>query len=467
MNSARSLDDRYIEFSQRTDSVFAQYPAIEPLRYFIFRQLAIRQRGCSWVDHARHWAGPFRPRRRRRTNPDPCDVLIWVESTRDVIVDALVPVHEALLRRGVRALLVSSNGPPELPSPHIFTSATRALSPRWARNAWDALCDTEPALQDGNLWRPFAYACARLQGVFNELDRILGIARPRVVLAASTQLPGGAALMVSARKQDRYSILQQHGILQPFYAPLLADEMLTWGPSSTELLASLGVSRDSLFSLGSPRHDKLGMTENGAARSRLLAATDLPDRPTLVFFSNGNDLLRNGDAPRQCAEWLEGAAARHAGRLNVLVRPHPNEDGSLYRDRRHLRISAQTLPLAMVLAGCDAVASLCSTVLYDALLFGKPVWQFQADAWPDLAHNWKADLASRIASAQDLDDAIGRLLDGQSSPRRDPQKIDRVFANHGHATSAIADHVIEFLETGHSTPSAGEPAHAPGMSGES
>jgi hypothetical protein len=224
-------------------------------------------------------------------------------------------------------------------------------------------------------WRPFAYAAAKIQGLFDQIDVLFNAIRPRLVLAASTQLPGGAAVIVAARRHHVQQAVLQHGILQPFYVPLVSDVMLTWGASSDDLLASLGTPRESLVAVGSPRHDQLGRFSNGAARKRLPEIAGLPDRPTLVFFSNGNDLLRNGHAPLECAGWLEHMAARHADYLNVIVRLHPNEDGSLYRDCPHLSITRHAPGLTTVLDGCDVVASLCSTVLYDALLYGKPIWR--------------------------------------------------------------------------------------------
>jgi hypothetical protein len=446
MNPAKTLDERYLEFTHATQAIFAEYPQIEPWRYYIFRELGIRQTACSFKDHASHWLQPLRIRRRTATPPAPCDVLIWVESARDVIVDALLPVYHALRARGVSTLLVSSGGPQSLPA-YRFCPHDRSFTPPWAREAWSALCDAVPSGFARSSWRLFAYAAAWIQGFFDQLDALLDAAQPRLVLAASTQLPGGAALIVAARRRRLRQAVLQHGILQPLYVPLLSDVMLTWGASSSDVLASFGTPREALVALGSPRHDRLGRSDNGNARERLLETAGLPGRPTLVFFSNGNDLLRNGYAPLECAAWLENVAARVADRLNVIVRLHPNEDGSLYRDCPHLSITKHAPGLSTVLEGCDVVASLCSTVLYDALLYGKPVWQFHVDSWPDLAHNWKDGLAERLASRQELEDAADRWLRERPPPRVDDRKVERVFANHGRATEAVADYIVRCLES--------------------
>jgi hypothetical protein len=173
----------------------------------------------------------------------------------------------------------------------------------------------------------------------------------------------------------------------------------------------------------------------------------LPRKPTLVFFSNGNDLLRNGDAPVECAEWLETTASHYADQINVVVRLHPNEDGSLYEHCSHLTITKGSPDLMTTLEGCDWVGSLCSTVLYDALIYRKPVLQFYAEGWPELADNWKCGLATRIASQDDLNEIVDARLDRESFGSVDESLIDQVFANHGHATERVADFVQDQLES--------------------
>ena len=96
-------------------------------------------------------------------------------------------------------------------------------------------------------------------------------------------------------------------------------------------------------------------------------------------------------------------ASQFSSKINVVVRLHPNEDGLLYQNCPHVRVTKDAPSLNVTLDGCDWLGSLCSTVLYDALLFNKPVWQFHADGWADLAENWKQGLARRIASADNFE----------------------------------------------------------------
>jgi hypothetical protein len=186
--------------------------------------------------------------------------------------------------------------------------------------------------------------------------------------------------------------------------------------------------------------------QNGRAKEDLLNCLSLKRRPILTFFSNGNDLSRNGFAPVECVRWLEAAAERYCGRINIIVRLHPNEDGSLYRRGSHLVITKESPEFSLLLDGSDCVASLCSTAMLDALLYYKPVWHFHADGWPDLATNWQEGLAQRIASQDQLYAMIEHLLNQAAPENQSNNLADRVFANHGRATQAVADFLLAEID---------------------
>src|SRR5207245_6928059 len=96
----QTLDERYLEFLNRSNPVFAQYPQIESLRYFIFRELVVQQRARSWREITKDWSRPVRRRPRAIKSLDKADVMILVEGLREVIVDALLPVYQELRSRG-------------------------------------------------------------------------------------------------------------------------------------------------------------------------------------------------------------------------------------------------------------------------------------------------------------------------------------------------------------------------------
>jgi hypothetical protein len=458
-----SLEQRYLEFGARSDAVFSRYPQVEPLRYFVFQRLLVQRNADGLKDHVKHWLRPLLRRARTRRAERGADVLMWLESRRMEGVETLVPVYRELVARGVGVELVSFEGPTDLPVPsRRFEFPARARAPSWAQEAWEGLCECEAALRGRALARSFYHACATLQGLYDEVHRVLEASAPKVVLCASTQLVGGAALMAAARLRGIGSLLLQHGMLGWNYLPLPADLTLTWGPSSEEVLVSLGVPRARLLAVGSPRHDFMRPSGNGHARATLLRALGLSaERPTFVFFSQGSDL---GHAAVESARWLEELAAQYANALNVVVRLHPNEDGALYRGCSHLTMMHRAVELSVALDGCDWIGSISSTALYDALLYGKQPWQFCADHWPVDAQNWRQGLALRVSSGHHLSELVRAGLSQGATAGVDETLVRRVFANHGRATRAVADVVVSCLNPSGARPrvTAVEPAHVGG-----
>lgn len=450
-SSSASLDELYLEFLDKTAAVFHQYSQLEALRYFLFRELLIQKRVRTWSDIAKHWFRPIVHPKGPIKKPPKADVVLLIEGLREVVIDALLPVFHELRTQGVDVLLVGAGGARGLPAKtHYFQSPTYVLAPAWAQTAWNVLNECLDLGGSRPLARSFKDHCCNVQGIFEGLERMLDIVDPRIVLVASTQLPTGASLVVESKKRSILSLVMQHGVLQPLYLPMIADRMINWGQSSVQSLSALGVAQSQLIPLGSPRHDRMVSAFESGSQALLCSALDLPKQPTFVFFSNGNDELRNGSAPRECADWLEAMAAQYRNDINVVVRLHPNEDGRLYRDRSYLCVTKNEPNLAITLTGCDWVGSLCSTVLYDALLFHKPVWQFHAEGWPELADNWRQGLALRISSQHDLQQKVQTLLSGWGRPAPDRPTVEQAFANQGHAAQAVAEYIRSCVEANRS-----------------
>lgn len=438
-----SLDSRYLEFRDRTAEIFRQFPPMESLRQLIFKTLVVNGSGAAITGWLGHWGRRWLRSCRQQGSLTRADVLLVIEGRRELGPAMVLPVWEACRRRGLQAQLVALNVPLPLPPPACrFDGVDAGPVPDWWQRAWSALSMALPGLDRADLQRAFAIASASAEGRWRHSGDIIETVRPSVVVIAAGSLSGSAALATRARLDGRRTVQLQHGVPQAFYTPVLEDLMLTWGESSNATLQALGVPSAKLRITGSPRHDTMGPIPD--ARPRLCAALGLPNQPTLVFFSNGNDLVRNGRAPAESVVWLE-AAAKTFPQLNVVARLHPNEDGSLYRSASHVRVTRGDADLHTTLGGADIVASVCSTAMYEALLFHKAVWQFSAPDWPPLEDNWKQGLAERIGSCADLQEKLRQWLPTPASDARWARAAGCVFANHGGAALAAGECIAELL----------------------
>lgn len=439
-----TLDQRYLGFREATAAVFAAVPELEPLRFFVFKELLVKRREVGVAGVVRHW---WRQAGGKRRSPAPsfaaADVLLWIESQRDVLVDPMLALHDPLSDRGIAPVIVSRGGPEALSGRAIpFTVAPSRGVPGWARRGWEGLASAVPELGRHRLRRAFEIEAASVAGVLAGAERLLDGVRPKVVVTASNNSVGGAALVIAARRRGIPTVLLQHGMPQAFYTPVLNHLMLTWGQRSNAILERLGVPAAKLRVTGSPRHDGFLAANTDAARRRLLTSLELADRLTLVYFSNGNDVYRNGEGPAAAARWLEYAAECVPG-VNVVARLHPNEDGSLFAHCRRVVVTKQRVDVATALAGADIVASQCSTALDEALLFSKPVWQLEGDGWPELVSNWRDGLAARVGSAAELVSQLQAAERGTPAGRCDARLVESVFANRGHAAEVAAAAIVE------------------------
>src|SRR5213593_2396353 len=95
--ASRPLDERYLEFHANTAAAFEQYPLLEPLRLLVFRRLLVQRSADGVKDQVKRWVRPFLKRSRTRLADRRADVLIWLETGREVIREALLPVYHELV----------------------------------------------------------------------------------------------------------------------------------------------------------------------------------------------------------------------------------------------------------------------------------------------------------------------------------------------------------------------------------
>lgn len=447
----KSLDERWLEFVQRTAPIVDAHPCLLPLRQQVFKMLIERRVHIGRREKLGYLAKLLVHREVSNIQVEYVDVAFWLDNNREVLVEAILPVWQHVQQLGLNSVVIASPQVAKaLDLPSRGTVRFRAPYRRGEVNKWKNVFHDLRALFPHRLDSPsldtFLLLGRLADSYAEEIKRIFSRIRPKILVLPVDQFMPGSSACVVARELGIPSLVLLHGAVSAYNAPLTADSMAVWGEVSRQQMCHLGVANDKLLVLGSPRHDHPPYLGDSLAKQRLMRALGCDSEMSLTFFSNGNDLLRNTEeAVVGCAEWLAEAAEKLESQLNVLVRLHPNEDGSIYAGLKRLRVFKYECDLGTTLAGSDIVAALCSTALLEGLLYGKPVLQFRDDQWPELADNWQRGLAARVTSATDLVDILRRLLDEREQSRitaNQQAHKGQVFANRGHAAEAIAAYVV-------------------------
>ncbi len=188
-----------------------------------------------------------------------------------------------------------------------------------------------------------------------------------------------SAAIQAARRRGIHTACFQHGALVEQYLPVTVDTYLTWGARANEWFRDRNVSAR-LCDIGSTRADHLS-----TYLGRLVPAEA---RRTVVWFSQppGTDL------PLSYTERVETeflSLLQHP-EWTLWVKPHPSEDPSRWEQAAaassgRLRVRKEGNPY-QVISESAYVGAFYSTVLLEAMLFEKPV--FQLNPYPGEAPDY-------------------------------------------------------------------------------
>lgn len=458
-----SPDERWLAFVRRTAPISDEFPSFAAVRQAFYRQCFERQSRFGWVDRLASVAR-IRRQGRSRIPPGKVDVLFWLDSPREVLTEALLPVIERVRSRGLRYVLICTENALRAATQAgvpvgLFAAPERLRASTQWQHVFDGMRGLLSTPPDSSARALLCDLGRREDSVELEMERILHFLQPRVLVLPVDQVPPGSSICVTACRMGIASLVLLHGAVSAYNVPVNADRMAVWGPMSAGQMMRLGVTRRQLVVTGSPRHDRPPSVNDGAAGRRFRAALSLDEKACFTFFSNGNDPFRNTRVVlEQCARWVAYAAEVLQPLVNIAVRLHPNEDGSLYRDAEGIRVFRMECDLGTTLAGSDVVGALCSTALLEAMLYGTPVLQFYGEGWPDLSDNWRRGIAHRVGSAEELADVLRALATasrGAGLAALQSALLPEVFANRGCAAEATAVLVGEMCAAGGTPAAAG------------
>lgn len=454
--AGKTLDERWLEFARLTAPVVREHPHLAPVRQPFYKLQFEQGYQAGFGERAKDLLRIGMYRDSSRIPEGASDVVFWLHGSREPEIEAVIPLWQRAQAMQLRAVVVVPSQLLDglsLPASNTvaFSAPQRYGKPGKWKRVYDDLVAVLPEMANSSAKQLLAGLGRQEDSYEREIEKIFASLKPKLlVLPVDQFMPGGSACVVARRVGIR-SLVLLHGAVSAYNAPLTADTMAVWGEVSKEQMRGLGVPEENLKILGSPRHDVPAHRDDPTAKQRLQQKFGFDSMRILTFFSNGNDPYRNSrTAIEECARWLMLAADKLKNRYHILVRLHPNEDGSLYAGCQGLRVFKDDCDLGTTLAGSDIVAALCSTVLAEAVLYEKPVLQFYAEGWPDLADNWRRGLALRVQSSDDLTSTLVRLND---EPERvalvtKQQRLrSELFANVGCATEAVARHIYQECAT--------------------
>ena len=437
----KNLDQLYLDYVKSTEELFQKFELLEIIRYSLFKDLIIDRKKMGIRKRMKSFLRPLKSLYNSNSNYKKYDIILCVESDREVITDIVMPIYNHLKKIGSSVGVILDRE--KVGSKENFMILDRKYNyfvPNWSGEAYNTLkvameTKTQP---DHSLFQEY---CKQITDLASSVNYMLDIVQPKVIVTVSRTMPISAAITVLGKKKKIRTIELQHGIPQAFYTPLISDNFISWGQISKNILTELGEDPSKIFNLGSPRHDDL--TSSLKSKNEIFKELNLKKIPTLVFFSNGNDLSRNGNAPIECAYWINDLSRKFYNRMNIIVKLHPNEDGQLYVNNSDITILKNEYSSAELLNICNYSASYCSTVMYESILFEKPVIQFYDSNWPDLADNWKSGLAIRASSIDNLNEIFDKVLKNDLKLSVNNEMINKLFQNVGNSISKVANHIIK------------------------
>ncbi len=156
-------------------------------------------------------------------------------------------------------------------------------------------------------------------------ETVLGRAKPRVLVSAGDNLPGGYPFHVAAKQMGIPSVVIQHGFIgqEWLHYPLRADRICVWGDVERQWYVQRNISPDRVIITGNHRGiTNLPVNERNRIRHQLGCAAD---QRLVVWFTTPH----GGQWLERFFSWLEHPAMKgFGGRL--ILKLHPKESPATY-----------------------------------------------------------------------------------------------------------------------------------------
>jgi glycosyltransferase involved in cell wall biosynthesis len=273
------------------------------------------------------------------------------------------------------------------------------------------------------------------------LRRLYATWQPSCLISTTDFWPFEHAVFAEARRARIPSFVIQHGVVARFWQPFVCDTLILWGEPFRQELLSLGAPAERLAVCGMPAADQLFL-RYGATATR----PSIKQTVNFLILSQTND---QGLMPHLYDKYraLLRDVIPRTSEINWVVKLHPSEDDSFYRDigddvRRLLTILPKSTTLEQAVTSADVACTLYSTAGLEAMMMGCPVVVLDVEPeiskyawWPKCgggvyvptAEALRTFIAQAGESAAFLDDIVARQR----------AFLRNAFANHGKAADAV------------------------------
>jgi hypothetical protein len=270
---------------------------------------------------------------------------------------------------------------------------------------------------------------------------------PSCVISTTDFWPLEHQLCRQASSRKIPSVVVQHGVIDEFWWPFVADLYCMWGDAHADQMRRLGAPSERLRILGMPAVDSLFERANAGKCGQRRNGV----QPVCLLLSQTNGKTYEPEIFRSYQQFLT-EAINLMSNITWKVKLHPLEDDSFYREMgdavyRQLTFHPKRVSLEEAVNDADVATTVFSTAGLESMIMNRPM--IVAPATPrvqELAWWPRIGGGTYAASAQDFQAQLTKLTSDPDHWARQISEqrkfLSKNFANQGHA----AEHIVDLLE---------------------
>lgn len=287
------------------------------------------------------------------------------------------------------------------------------------------------------------------EGMGLAYQKLLAHWRPSVILSTSDFWPAEFQCCWQARKLGIPTAILQHGVINDMCVwPTYHDFFLAWGDSFRDQLLGHGATNDRVRVLGMPGSDNL-FTRAKHTEDKLDQA------PVCLILSHTQDRVEEAALFEEFGQCLI-EAIRSMPAVKWMIRLHPSEDDSFYRERgisslAGVEIVRREISLEQSVDEASVVCTIRSTAGMQAMMLQKPLLVLDLAALSSPPVAWPAQGGGLyVKTAEEIKKVLGQLSADKTFARSllasQDAFLNKTFASRGKAAVAITNFLKESVK---------------------